>query len=172
MKPTDDELEAMAREMLQEHRTLCLMAGAEPDVITTPAKRAAAMLRARKAGDVPDQGEWNMDESEYGTLIYSLKQDGWRKGEPIMVNDVTIRIENANRSSHDLGPIAARILAALEPAPDHSEWNAAIEAVIVNLKTYAPHQDDTGPEHDIGYAAGYHTALNRLSALKKGPSHD
>ena len=103
----DDELEAMAR----------ILEGKEGFANIAPmGPRAAAMLRACKTGDAPYQREWNMDESEYGTLIYSLKQDGWRKGEPIMVNDVTIRIENANGSSHDLGPIAARILAALEPA--------------------------------------------------------
>ena len=60
----------------------------------------------------------------------------------------------------------------LEPAPDHGDWDAALEAVIVNLKTYAPHQDGTGPEHDIGYAAGYHTALNRVQELKKGPDYE
>ena len=120
IKPTDAELEAMARILANE----CL---SDP-VDDWHRETAAAMLRACKAGDAPDQGEWNMDESEYGTLIYSLKEDGWRKGEPIMVNDVTIRIENANGSSHDLGPIAARILSALEPAPDYLEgWNDAME---------------------------------------------
>ena len=75
--------------------------------------------------------------------------------------------------------IAGRILAALEPAPDRGErqayiegtqagWDAAIEAAIVHLKVYPLHQEDTGPKYVMGYAAGYHTALNRVSALKKG----
>ena len=59
-----------------------------------------------------------------------------------------------------------------DTAPDHSDWNAAIEAAIVNLKTYSPRKEDAGPEYDIGYVAGYRTALNRVSALEKGPPDD
>jgi len=33
--------------------------------------------------------EWLRD----GDLIYTLKQDGWRKGDPVMQNDVMIRVE-------------------------------------------------------------------------------
>jgi hypothetical protein len=150
--PTDDELEAMAVKFEQDHWF-----------------DAAAMLRACKTGDAPDQGEWNMDESEYGTLIYSLKQDGWRKGEPIMVNDVTIRIENANGSSHDLGPIAARILAALNPAPDNSEWNAAIEAAA----NVAQLRSKNGSSEDHPYNRGWIRCAtitsDAIRALKKGP---
>lgn len=42
----------------------------------------------------------------------------------------------------------------------------ALEEAFVELKTYAPHhEDNTGPEHDIGYASGYLTAMNRVRAL-------
>jgi len=110
-------------------------------------------------------GEWDMDESEHSVLIYSLKQDGWHKGEPFMVNDVTIRIENANGSNHDLGLIAARILAALEPAPDHSDWNAAIEASIDEIDCgcdglcLSPH---ACPKDDV----------QSIRQLKKGQTND
>lgn len=65
------------------------------------------------------RGEWNRSDNEGSILLYTLKQDGWRKGEPIMVNDLTIRIENANGSSNDLTAIAENILAALTPSPQH-----------------------------------------------------
>ena len=133
------------------------------------------MLRACKAGDAPDQGEWNMDESEYGTLIYSLKQEGWRKGEPIMVNDVTIRIENANGSSHDLGPIAARILAALEPAPDARQegWRAGVEAAksiarLVGEDSFAP----MTRTRDEAFSAACGEVERQINELKKGQTND
>ena len=64
----------------------------------------------------------------------------------------------------------AAMLRACKSDPDYSDWNAAIEAGIVELRAYAPHQDGTGPEHDIGYAAGYHTAINRLRTMIDGAS--
>jgi hypothetical protein len=62
---------------------------------------------------------------------------------------------------------------------DYSEWvDAAVKAALatarrdaleeslINLKTFAPHEEfNTGPEHDIGYAAGYHTAIGRIRAI-------
>lgn len=65
---------------------------------------------------VADTPKWHCFENEYSILLYTLKQDGWRRGEPVMVNDLTIRIENANGSTDDLGPIADKLLAALTPA--------------------------------------------------------
>lgn len=52
-----------------------------------------------------------------GSLIYSLMQDGWRKGQPVMVNDVMIRVEVANRSTTDIEPIIQTIMSALAAAP-------------------------------------------------------
>jgi hypothetical protein len=44
--------------------------------------------------------------------------------------------------------------------------NEALREVYQNLRTYAPHHDPiTGPEHDVGYANGYHTAMNRVLDL-------
>lgn len=65
---------------------------------------------------VAELPEWHRYENPWSILLYTLKQDGWRKGEPVMVNDLMIRIENAPGSNHDLGLIADKLLAALTPA--------------------------------------------------------
>lgn len=44
------------------------------------------------------------------------------------------------------------------------ELEAKLAKVVVNLRTYAPSLVD-GPEHDVGYYYGYHTALNRVLDL-------
>ena len=157
MKPTDDELEAMATKL----------DGKVHNMIEAHAQMedAAAMLRACK-------GRGRVKPLYLTTILKHAFLSGVVAARNIPAGDpcdgpaLWAEYEPYEPGSY------TRILAALEPAPDHAEWDAAIEAAIVNLKTYAPHQDDTGPEHDIGYAAGYHTALNRLSALKKGPRHD
>ena len=47
---------------------------------------------------------------------------------------------------------------------------AGMEAAYVDMKVFAPHEEhNTGPEHDIGYASGYHTAMNRVSAVSTDP---
>jgi hypothetical protein len=63
LKPTDDELEGAALELIREHITTCQMIDADPEIVTTPAKRAAAMLRACK-GDAlallrAEHAEWS-----------------------------------------------------------------------------------------------------------------
>ena len=52
-----------------------------------------------------------------------------------------------------------RVLAALEPAPDHSEWNAAIEAAAKVAREMADLHGPNGSEASI-------------RQLKKGPRHD
>lgn len=56
--------------------------------------------------------ELHIHKGDGSILLYTLKQDGWRKGEPVMVNDFTIRIENANGSVNDLTKIADMIMNA------------------------------------------------------------
>lgn len=63
-------------------------------------------------------------DGQDNVLLYSLKQDGWRKGQPIMVNDLMIRIENVNGSTNDLGIVADRITKALDL--DEAERSARI----------------------------------------------
>ena len=41
-----------------------------------------------------------------GILIYNLYQDGWDKGKPRMVNDITIQINGYNTSSKHIYEIA------------------------------------------------------------------
>lgn len=57
-----------------------------------------------------ETGIWSMDVGERSILLYSTRQDGWRKGQPVLVNDVTIRIERGRGSSADIEAIAADIL--------------------------------------------------------------
>lgn len=64
---------------------------------------------------------WHVASNSGSVLVYCLKQDGWRKGEPVMVNDIMIRVENANRSSNELQPIVDAIMRALPAAPAKQE---------------------------------------------------
>lgn len=60
--------------------------------------------------------EWHRSDNASSILLYTLKDELIRRGgKRISVNDLTIRIENANGSQHDLGPLADCILAALQP---------------------------------------------------------
>ena len=58
---------------------------------------------------------------------------------------------------------SARIMAALEPAPDHAEWDAAIEAA-ANVANYEA-QD---AEYDPSYQTAAEVIEDRIRALKKG----
>lgn len=70
---------------------------------------------AERAGGV--KGEWHRADGDKSILLYTLRQDGWRKGEAVMVNDVTVRIEAANGSESPIEPIASAILSALTTEP-------------------------------------------------------
>lgn len=61
--------------------------------------------------------EWHREDYGNSTLLYTLKQTGWRKGAPVLVNDKTIRIE----FDGDRGPIAACVLSALRQASRRGE---------------------------------------------------
>ena len=149
--PTDDELEAIAAGVLAQTSW-----GVPLDAEF--AQKTAATLRACK-GQGATAFETGLNEA-----LKVIASIGYGKNQ-----DVDEGHEEAYRAVETyLKDWKANKPADLDLAPDQSDWNAAIEAAIVNLKVYAPHQDHAGPEHDIGYAAGYHTALNRVSALKKG----
>lgn len=71
-------------------------------------------LRRKLMGEhAPAEQKWERYDGPTGVLLYTLKQDGWRRGEPQMVNDITIRIENGSRSAHDLRGLADLIQAFL-----------------------------------------------------------
>jgi len=79
--------------------------------------------------------------------------------------------------SHDLAEKVAEARAEVEALKIHVDaarntaWNAALEAAELNLRAYAPHLVD-GPENDVGYYHGYHTAINRIRALMKKEGED
>lgn len=97
------------------------------------------------------EAEWHRDDNESSILLYTLKQDGWRRGEPLMVNDLTIRIENANGSQNDLRVVAADILKALKSDDCHQEEPVTIpeEHPDLNLAAWMDiRRDQLGPWAD------------------------
>ena len=95
---------------------------------------AAAMLRACKSGDV----------MTYPT-VDQLAQ-------------VIRKVDGENTMG--AGALAEAILAALEPAPDHAEWDAAIEAAAKKVV------------RSLGPAFEYQSAAAAIRTLKKGARHD
>ena len=73
--------------------------------------------QADKPSDDGAQWEWHRENGERSILLYTLRQDGWRKGQPVLVNDVTVRIELCSGSSTDISRIADTILATLPTPP-------------------------------------------------------
>ena len=65
------------------------------------------------------------------------------------------------------GALAEAILAALEPAPDHSEWNAAIEAAAA-----VANYESQDAEYDPSYQTAAEVIEYRIRALKKGQSNE
>ncbi len=102
---------------------------------------AALAVQTRQGVEVKD---WHRSDNAYGgVMLYSLREDGWRKGEPVMVNDVTIRVERAPGSETDIEPIVQRIRSALVDVPAvESEPVALIEREV--LAELAKHKTATG----------------------------
>lgn len=71
--------------------------------------------------------EWHRADNSGSILLYTLKQNGWRKGEPVMVNDMTIRIENENQSANDLEAIVDRVMNGLRATPAPTDNAALVE---------------------------------------------
>lgn len=49
-------------------------------------------------------------------LVYCLVQDGWRKGEPVMINEVWVSIDTRNLSDETRRAVADVIVGALNEA--------------------------------------------------------
>lgn len=86
------------------------------------AKAAEARLAAQERETSP-AGEpvaWHRADSQGvdQVVLYTLKEQGWRRGKPIMVNDVTVIIRTDNGSTTPLEPIVQTILAALTRPPE------------------------------------------------------
>ncbi len=63
----------------------------------------------------PKEAEWLLVYGGYGdALIYTLREEGFRRGTPVMVNDITIRVDRASKSTSDISPVVDKILAALQ----------------------------------------------------------
>jgi Lar family restriction alleviation protein len=59
--------------------------------------------------------EWRrVDRPGTGSvLLYTLREEGYRRGEPVTVNDVMINVDRAYGSETDIEPIVQRVLSAL-----------------------------------------------------------
>ena len=135
-RPTDDELEAMAGDMM------FFQPGETSD-------QAAAMLRACKG------------RGRVKPLVWEQARDGagWHHHLTIAycpLFEKRFYAEYPEKQARIDAAREARILAALEPAPDHSEWNAALEAAAKAAEQYLDDQID---------AKG-------IRALKKGQTDD
>lgn len=122
---------------------------------------AALAVQTQQGVEVKD---WHRSDNAYGgTMLYSLREDGWRKGEPVMVNDVTIRIERAPGSETDIEPIIQRIRAALvdvpavESEPVAWQW----EEDLINSGRYTLMWDDEPP--------GEHPGIRNVTPLYAHP---
>ena len=169
--PTDDELETEAVRL-------------EDGRVCSPAQNscrngylmldAAAMLRACKGRVRVKPLEWvkhpSRDIWRCYTMLGAYKvfgvgaQPSWDfdaiDGQK---SEVAASVEAAKAAAQ--ADYERRILAALEPAPDHSDWNAAIEAAALTAFDCVFY-DSAGSGFDEDK---FNTAID---ALKKGPSHD
>lgn len=79
-------------------------------------KFGAAAIRALSAE--PARGEqWHRANSDNSVLFYTLRQDGWNKGQPSMVNDIQVNVSLNNGSKHDLNSVADTLFESLPAAP-------------------------------------------------------
>jgi len=160
MKPTDDELEAMAAKLDRNGPS-----HADADIWMSG---AAAMLRAckgrvRSIGNIDGQvicaardlGESGKRNPEWAFIDYEENQMSFGRWAKCGENPAPyVRLDLA--------------LAALEPAPDHAEWNAAIEAAAKacdDVMAQMVYLNPQARQQDAKFAAA-------IRALKKGPSHD
>lgn len=77
--------------------------------------REQMLAGLRQSEPTTTSEQWHRTDARDGdsVLLYTLRQDGWRRREPAMVNDVTVRIERASGSTADIAPIVKGIQAAL-----------------------------------------------------------
>ena len=194
MKPTDEELEAMAVRL-------------EDGRVCSPAQNscrngywmlgAAAMLRACKGrvrvkplvwhrADLSAWGEY----ANAGLLRYRMTWT-YRDDPEVWF---TMKCEHDGKVLYQGGSeeaaiaaanadCSARILAALEPTPDHAEWNAAIEAAANSVKDHSDSArkslsgcyHEGQPEDAAVWSAiisHLDIARDKIASLKKGQTND
>ena len=121
-RPTDDELEAMAVRLEAMPRPSMI------DALKFCPHEAAAMLRACKGRVKPlprgdGDGGWTLPVELLSDLEREVIADGWDGCTAEVTEIIALSVER-------------RILAALEPAPDHAEWDAALEAAAKKCETH------------------------------------
>ena len=129
---TDDELEVMARKFEQDHWF-----------------DAAAMLRACKGRVRPlprgdGEGGWTLPMELLAEIRDEVYANEWDAPCAEVIEIIALSTE-------------ARILAALDPVPDHAEWDAAIEAAAKVAQSY-------------GCCHVPQEIAEEIRALKKGPT--
>ena len=84
----------------------------------------------RQPADAGGGPVWHRVDGNGATLLYTLRHKGFRRGVPVEVNDLEVRIQASAGSDSDPKPIIQRILAALEaPAPQAQPDARAVEAL-------------------------------------------
>ena len=141
---------------------------------------AAAMLRACKGRVRVKALEWvdlHRDGSRYDVTpddplgysdsIHGLQDDTYhsRLGH-------FLTLESAKSAAQ--ADYETRILAALEPAPDHSEWNAAIDVAAKEAKErlYPKNPQNDWTEYAKIHAAAAINVSAAIRDLKKGQTND
>ncbi len=164
-RPTDEELEAMAVRLEAVPRPSML------DTLKFCPHEAAAMLRACKG------------RVRVKPLVWEQARDGagWHPQLSIAYCPVFEKLFYAERPEKQVKIDAARearILAALEPAPDQGEWNAAIEAAKKMMGDYHWNRYRTRDQGgELHYPAVFTSHTHRdvqdaLDTLKKGQTND
>lgn len=82
----------------------------------------------RQPADAGGGPVWHRVDGNGATLLYTLRHKSFRRGVPVEVNDLEVRIQASAGSDSDPKPIIQRILAALEaPAPQAQPDARAVE---------------------------------------------
>ena len=187
-RPTDDELEAMASKLDAIHIATGVRAnrdilGTRPIEAANDAQReAATMLRACKGRVRVKPLEWSQwgnewdANSPFGTFtvkidghsgFYLFKANGDKWCD--FLETVLDRSSPEDCMAQAYRIVEARILAALDPSPDHSDWNAAIEAAAQAVPQGWCQPSTSHIEMDVDLAQGIQAAILQL---KKGPLND
>ena len=165
-RPTDDELERVAKDC-----TTAAQVMRETGTFETGQSildESAAMLRAMKGrvrvkpykrhGSMYDYRIYDVHQgNKYGICSAFLERDQWGSRVQVAKCVPPEAAKAAVQADYE-----ARILAALEPAPDHSDWNAAIEAAADACMSAIGGVTHYGSEP-------YEICAAAIRALKKGP---
>jgi hypothetical protein len=111
---------------------------------------ADAISAALSEKQAVEDSEWHRSNGSMGdVLLYTLREDGWRRGKPMMVNDVMVRIERANGSKTDIEPIVQRIRSALVDVPAEPVCTVALIGA-AGSRWLAPHPIDALDHLPVG----------------------